>query len=182
MLVYNIDSYAARTADLPKVSEVTSAIRDLGVACANYVGISAPTPEGNVVTRVALLSDLHTGRAQSFANDKLDSALKQINEYFDGETDLILFPGDLTHDGLETEYETLVKLVTDPENVGKNTRLGFVIGNHEFYRPSPNGGKGVQSEVFDAFIRNLGGFHDEETTNHMMVINGICFIGLSLDG
>ncbi|MBO5244357.1 MAG: metallophosphoesterase, partial [Muribaculaceae bacterium] len=197
-LTYGVSTYAARMADEAKLTGLLTAIRTAGTAAVNYATATTPTEDGNVVSKIVILSDAHIGETLTNANGKLESALAQITEM--GDVDAILFPGDMTNNGTDAEYDKLFTILTDAGymtydetngyQVG-DTALSFVLGNHEFYRDGWDSGNPNTEEekqnVYTVFDELFAPLHEQQigfsTANngldHTYIIDGTYIIGLS---
>lgn len=186
-LRYSVGSYVARMQDKSNLTEILSAVNALGQAAEEYALLTQPTPRGNTVSRVVILSDAHIGEAMTNAADKLKDTLSQIAEM--GGADAILFTGDMTDNGFDKEYEQLISILKDEAYAGAYDRLGFVLGNHEYYRNGYKTTANTDAEkkaTVDAFNKYMSEFHTEEfgfyTENngldHTLVLDGVYYIGL----
>ncbi|MBO5052309.1 MAG: hypothetical protein J6D31_08945 [Clostridia bacterium] len=203
-LTYSVETYAARMGGVTEQAAVLDAIRTVGVAAANYKAMYTPTDDGEIVTRLVFLSDAHIGETFTKASDKLTSQLAQIKEWNNTTpVDAILFPGDVTNLGINSEYTELHRIITEaalPESI----KLSFVIGNHEF-SAGTDGTKGAYTDkpaaeaitwAFQSFNNNIvSKYHDSSYTlnndgeglasngiDHAFTLNGVRIIGLSMRG
>lgn len=146
-----------------------------------------PEPEpAKIVSRIAILSDAHineTFGSKPSAADKLKTALNQIKVLFPATDDLaegadaILFSGDMTNNGTDTEYERFLRVIEESDVDTERTTLCYTAGNHEYYREGfissgTNTPAQVQN-VITAYNKYLGDL-DTDT-----VINGMHIIGVS---
>ncbi|MBQ8351240.1 MAG: hypothetical protein IJY20_04245 [Clostridia bacterium] len=131
-LTYSVDTYIARTANITAQADMLAAIRNVGVAALNYKTATAPTDDGEIVTRLVFLSDSHIGETTTSASPKLTSQLAQIVEWNKTTPiDAIVFPGDMTNLGIHSEYDELIRILTEA-GIPDTIDLSFVLGNHEF--------------------------------------------------
>ena len=169
------------------LTDILTAIRALGKAAENYALAKEPTARGNVVSRVVILSDAHIGETLTHAGDKLESTLGQLIDM--GGSDAILFTGDFTNNGIDSEYEEFLRIIQDETLSAASDRMAIVLGNHEHYRGGYKTSANTEEEkaaVTEAFNKYITPLHTAElgftTANngldHTMVINGTYFIGL----
>lgn len=182
---YSVGSYIARMGSKSELAELLSSLNALGRAAKEYTLLTEPTPRGNTVSRVIILSDAHIGEALTNAADKLKDTLSQITAM--GGADAILFTGDMTDNGFDKEYEQLISILK--AETGAYDRVGFVLGNHEHYRNGYKTTANTDAEkkaVTEAFNKYMSEFHTEEfgfyTANngldHTLVLDGVYYIGL----
>lgn len=128
-------------------------------------------------THIAVLSDVHIGKQnlKPMPEDKFASAIDTINELF-GRTDAIVFSGDLTDRGYDTEYQLFQSIFW--EHAQSNTFLCTAMGNHEYFRDGVVrfGGESKKFllECQEAYSSILGDL-DTDT-----VVNGVHIIGVSV--
>ena len=198
-LTYSVASYAARMEeDETELTSLLDAIRTVGVAAEKYTLATAPTDDGNVVTKVVILSDAHIAESITNATGKLASALAQITDM--GDVDAIILPGDMTNNGTDAEYKKLFEIFAEAGYINYseedgpsagNMPIGFVLGNHEFYRNGWDSGNSNTEEekldVYEVFDQLFSPIHDanlgfttaNDGLDHTMIIDGTYFIGLS---
>ena len=82
-----------------------------------------------VKARFFIGSDLHIGRNQD-AVKKLTNALEAFHTVY-ADPDAVLFVGDITNNGYESEYQTLMNTINDSE-LGKAGKVVLSMGNHEY--------------------------------------------------
>ena len=82
-----------------------------------------------VKARFFIGSDLHIGRNQD-AVKKLTNALEAFHTV-DADPDAVLFVGDITNNGYESEYQTLMDTIGASE-LGKAGKVVLSMGNHEY--------------------------------------------------
>lgn len=89
-------------------------------------------PTDGVAARFFVGSDVHIGR-DSNASDKLKNALEVFNTV-DPNADAVLLVGDVTNNGRDTEYDTLMDIINSSHfaNSGEETKTILAMGNHEF--------------------------------------------------
>lgn len=89
---------------------------------------STSTQQSELLLSFFLLSDVHISNGISTMTDKLHSALKDITK-LDSPVDTIVFGGDVTDIGRETDYKLLRSILNDyklPPIYGN-------MGNHDYY-------------------------------------------------
>ncbi len=89
-------------------------------------------PTDGVAARFFVGSDVHIGR-DSNALDKLENALNVFNTV-DHNADAVLLVGDITNNGRESEYSTLMDIINSSHfaNSDEATKTILAMGNHEF--------------------------------------------------
>lgn len=125
------------------------------------------SPKSDDLANFAVISDVHIGRTGlgTSPEKKFKKALGKINEKL-GTPDAILIVGDLTEHGYDAEYKKF-KSVLD-QNVLDGTKVGIVMGNHEYYRG------GTAEDARDAYTSKIGELHTDT------VVGGVHMIGISL--
>ncbi len=93
--------------------------------------------EDGVKARFFIGSDLHINRTD--AQKKLTNALDAFYAV-DSDPDAVLFVGDITNNGYESEYQTLMDTINDSE-LGKAGKVVLSMGNHEY---NTNSGTAMQ--------------------------------------
>lgn len=199
-LVYSVESYAARTADVADQTALVEAVRMLGAAAQEYKAMTTPTEDGNIVTRLVFLSDAHVGETLTNAAGKLAAQLAQIKTWDEGgqSVDAVIFPGDMVNLGINSEYETFNQIIRDA-GLAEDIQLSFSIGNHEF-SAGTDGTKGAYTDTpsaaaiqwtFTAFNNYIvNHYHtadnytlSEDGIDHVLRLsNGVHVIGLSMRG
>ena len=94
--------------------------------------------DDGVKARFFIGSDLHIGRNQD-AVKKLTNALEAFHTV-DADPDAVLFVGDITNNGDESEYQTLMDTIGASE-LGKAGKVVLSMGNHEY---NTNSGTAMQ--------------------------------------
>ncbi len=89
-------------------------------------------PTDGVAARFFVGSDVHIGRDNN-ASDKLENALNVFNTV-DPNADAVLLVGDITNNGRESEYSTLMDIINRSHfaNGSDVTKTILAMGNHEF--------------------------------------------------
>ena len=203
-LTYSVETYAARTANLADQADLLAAIRAVGQAALNYKP-NAPTPDGEVVTRLVFISDSHIGSTSTHASEKLAAQLAQIKEWNKTTPiDVIVFTGDMLNTGTNSEYKEFIRILTEA-NLPDTIDFTFVLGNHEFYVNGDSKGeqggkvsKPTQTSIdwaFKVFNENFADVYhvngegetkftvsDDGMDYALRLDNGTYLIGLSIRG
>lgn len=93
--------------------------------------------DDGVKARFFIGSDLHINRTD--AQKKVANALDVFNTV-DPDADGVLFVGDITNNGYESEYQTLMDTINDSK-LGKAGKVVLSMGNHEY---NTNSGTAMQ--------------------------------------
>ncbi|MBS7007526.1 LamG-like jellyroll fold domain-containing protein [Anaerostipes sp.] len=124
----------------------------------------------DVKVRFAVGSDLHIGR-----NDDASEKLKNAFDVFydaDSQLDAAVFVGDITNNGAEGEYNKLIDILND--KLKENTKLGLMMGNHEF-----NTASGAVNRYKAAVGRLKDSVNQQDTNNNITVGDGYHIITMS---
>jgi len=76
--------------------------------------------------QIVQISDLHVG--SQFLQEKFDILVDEVNEL---NPDVIVITGDLTNEGLMSEYEKCKSLLTK----FKTKKIITISGNHDYRKP-----------------------------------------------
>lgn len=92
---------------------------------------TTPTEQGR--PRFAVLSDTHVGRdiGGLTAKQRVSQALKHLLSH--GEYDAVFIVGDLTNNGLASQYDEFMSIIEDRANIPASLPVYVMMGNHEFY-------------------------------------------------
>lgn len=122
-----------------------------------------------IKARFAVGSDIHIGSGYK-SDKKLENALNVFNTV-DPNMDGVMFAGDLTDNGLESQYDTMMDIANNSE---LSNKIIWSMGNHEYY----NGEE--KPDAIERFITKTGQEPDKVVTR-----GGITIITLgsqSFDG
>ena len=103
----------------------------------NWQAASDDASDDGVKARFFIGSDLHINRTD--AQKKLTNALDAFYAV-DRDPDAVLFVGDITNNGYESEYQTLMDTINDSK-LGKAGKVVLSMGNHEY---NTNSGTAMQ--------------------------------------
>ena len=139
--------------------------------------------ENNIVTKFAVIADIHIQEENGTPSQKLAAVLEQINTKANGNLDVLLVAGDLTDYGLP-EQVTELKRVFDNSKVDLNkTRFVFAIGNHEYYNHQLKEDEWIGGYLFENVFgeQSYTGATDDEikAANYHAVVNGYDYIAVN---
>lgn len=130
----------------------------------------ASLDRNNVKVRFAVGSDLHIGRDNN-ASEKLKNAIDSFYKV-DEQLDAAVFCGDLTNNGSTTEYTSLINILN--EKIKSGTKLGLMMGNHEF-----NTASGAVDRYKNAVANLREDINAQDTNNDIVVGDGYHIITMS---
>ncbi len=139
---------------------------------------NASADQDSIAAEFAVFSDSHIGKGLygAMPDDKLIDALNDLSRLMP-DCDAVLFAGDLTNLGTDTEYAAFLDIWN--KNKPNNAKLLSVIGNHEYFRDGKAHNGGESEEFAEECKSAYKSFFGE--LNHDTVIGGIHFIGVSPD-
>ncbi|MDD6483381.1 MAG: metallophosphoesterase [Clostridiales bacterium] len=147
--------------------------------------IPTPVPtqghEEGVALKIGVLSDLQYGRASQdssldaygYAGKKFKAAAEQVIEKAGGieQLDVLMIPGDITHNSNAAEYQAFVKDLEEVIPKGSHTKVMFVRGNHD-----------AKDNKESNFVTYLSDYDETLTSpNNVYDIYGYKFITVSQD-
>lgn len=143
--------------------------------------IIAPAQEPEPALKIGVVSDMQYGRTSQdssktsyeYCGDKFKEGVRQIIERAGGldELDVLMIPGDITHNSLDAEWKAFIDDLKEVVPVGSHTKVMCLRGNHDA-KPNKESNFIKYMQLYDP---------DITSANNVYEVGGYKFITVSND-
>ncbi|MEG2669863.1 MAG: metallophosphoesterase, partial [Oscillospiraceae bacterium] len=164
----------------------TTSVTVNGASLPTAMTLTSTAPADGITLRMAVLSDTQYGRGGLGVADHsrahFINAMAKMKEKVGGtwdNLDVLLIPGDITHNSYINEYQAFVEDLQTALPYGSHTKVLFLRGNHD---AKEGNNAGASTTRLSNFVTELSKYDPTlKSPNNITNVNGYQFVTVSQD-